>query len=78
MERIRRQTSIKELKMLKVILREGVNSGLFGIKDIDTAATIILYSLKGLEVPYIKENVSERMAERKEAIAAFIFKGLRP
>lgn len=77
-ERIRRQTSIKELKMLKIILREGVNSGLFGIKDIDTAAAIILYSLKGLEVPYIKENVAERMAERKEAIAAFIFKGLRP
>jgi hypothetical protein len=41
------------------------------------ATTIIFYSIRGLEVPYTKESVAERMQHRREHIANFIIKGLK-
>ena len=63
--------------MLRQLLTEGVEKGCFEPMDVEMATTIIFYAIRGLEVPYTKESVAERMHQRKEHIANFILKGLK-
>ena len=58
-ERARKTTSPKEIKMLESILREGVESGIFRIKHTDKMAMVMLLCLQGLDVPYIRDNFKE-------------------
>ena len=57
-ERARKTTSPKEIKMLESILREGVESGIFRIKHTDKMAMVMLLCLQGLDVPYIRDLLS--------------------
>lgn len=52
-ENVRRKFDSKEIALIKTILIEGVEKGLFSIQDIDITAKIIHYCVKGIEVPYI-------------------------
>ena len=79
-ERARRSTSAQEFSILKQILSEGVQKGMFRIKHIDQTTTIMLYSLHGLDVPYIRNDFSEMGIERmtlREYIRDFIMNGLK-
>ena len=79
-ERARRSTSAQEFSILKQILSEGVQKGMFRIKHIDQTTTIMLYSLHGLDVPYIRNNFSEMGIERmtlREYIRDFIMNGIK-
>lgn len=79
-ERARKSTAVKELGILKQILSEGVQLGVFRIKHIDQTAMIMLYSLHGLDVPYIRNEFSELGIERlklREYIRDFIMNGIR-
>ena len=74
---MRLRADVQELRMLRQILTEGVKQGSFIDMDIEMASTIIFYSLRGLEAPYTKESIAERMQQRREYIANFILKGLK-
>ena len=79
-ERARRSTSAPEFSILKQILSEGVQKGMFRIKHIDQTTTIMLYSLHGLDVPYIRNDFSEMGIERmtlREYIRDFIMNGIK-
>ena len=79
-ERARRSTSAQEFSILKQILAEGVQKGMFRIKHIDQTTTIMLYSLHGLDVPYIRNDFSEMGIERmtlREYIRDFIMNGIK-
>ena len=79
-ERARRSTSAQEFSILKQILSEGVQKGMFRIKHIDQTTTIMLYSLHGLDVPYIRNDFSEMGIERmtlREYIRDFIMNGIK-
>ena len=79
-ERARRSTSAQEFSILKKILSEGVQKGMFRIKHIDQTTTIMLYSLHGLDVPYIRNDFSEMGIERmtlREYIRDFIMNGIK-
>ena len=79
-ERARRSTSAQEFSILKQLLSEGVQKGMFRIKHIDQTTTIMLYSLHGLDVPYIRNDFSEMGIERmtlREYIRDFIMNGIK-
>lgn len=75
-ERTRRKMDTVELGLIQGILKEGVERGEFKRMDTEVLSTIILYSLKGLEVPYIRQNIP-KFEENKEEIVELIFKGVR-
>lgn len=76
-QQVRLRTDVQEMRMLRQLLTEGVEKGCFEPMDVEMATTIIFYAIRGLEVPYTKESVAERMQQRKENIANFILKGLK-
>lgn len=67
-EKVRKRFDRKEMGILRRVLNEGVKKGVFHIENVGLTAQIIHYSLKGLEVPYIKDTlgigVSDAMAKR--------------
>lgn len=77
MEIARRSTDLKEIKMLREILTDGVKKGSFSIESIETATLMIFYAVKGLEAPYNKQHISGKMKSRRDHIAKFVLKGLR-
>ncbi len=76
-EHARRRADILEIKMIQKILDKGVLSGQFDCKDTSLYAMIILYSLKGIETPFIRERISKHMEKEKEQIIHLIFNGIK-
>lgn len=58
-DRARKLITDKESMLLKEILKEGVEHGDFLIKDIDSASLVITHTLHGLDVPYVRDNISK-------------------
>ena len=56
-EKVRKRFDAKEIQLFKDVLSEGVEKGVFQIDDIDMTAAIVHYSVKGIEVPYIRGRI---------------------
>ena len=79
-DRARRSNTTSEANMLKQILLEGVTQGVFHIRHVEQTAMVMLLSLQGLDVPYIRDNFSELGIEKlklREYIEAFIMNGIK-
>jgi len=76
-ERARRKIDMKEIELIRCILEEGVSKRVFKRVNIDLTAMIIFYSLKGLEVPYIRQGISTEFEKNKNSIVEFVFSGIR-
>ncbi|MFV0470883.1 MAG: TetR/AcrR family transcriptional regulator [Paludibacteraceae bacterium] len=76
-ERTRKKIDKEELELIKGILKEGVESEEFRKMDVDIISIIILYALKGLEIPYIKQNISTEFKNNMDDVLEFIFKGIK-
>lgn len=59
-DRARKIISQKEISILRSILSEGVNAGIFEISNINHCAIIITHAIHGLDVPYIRDNLAEQ------------------
>jgi len=55
-EKLRKDYFEFEIELIKKLLREGVDSEEFVIKDLDVTSFAIVTALKGLEYPWIAEN----------------------
>jgi len=75
-EKLRRKLDSKEAIMLAQILEEGSVKGLFDIKDIRKTGQILQFAIKGLEVPYIRDNTRKRK-DQNQQIYDFLFFGLK-
>jgi AcrR family transcriptional regulator len=75
-EKARRKLDQKETVMLVQLLSEGQEKGVFDIKDIKRTAQILQLSIKGLEVPYIRESLLNRK-KHIQYIYDFLFYGLK-
>jgi sorbitol-specific phosphotransferase system component IIC len=56
-----------------------MREGIFNMPDAETTALLIHYSLKGLEVPYIRGLLGDtptRLMQRKESVKNLIFNGI--
>ncbi len=76
-ERSRRKIDIKEIALIKKILAEGVKRKIFKRMDLDLSSMILFYAIKGLEVPYIRQNISENFEKNKNSIVEFVFQGIK-
>lgn len=58
-ERARKMIFKREVMMLKFILQEGADQGFFEIDNLQHVAILITNAINGLDVPYIRDNLSE-------------------
>jgi len=60
------------------VLAEGKEKGVFRIDDIDIAASIVHYCVKGIEVPYIRGQLGRNLdvATRKKYVTNIVFGAL--
>ena len=77
--KVRKRYNLQEIELIKKILISGIEEGLFDIPDVDTTALLIHYSLKGIEVPYIRGLLGDspsRLLQRKDSVRHIIFDGI--
>lgn len=79
-DRARRSNTTSEANILRQILMEGVNAGVFHIRHVEQTATMMILSLQGLDVPYIRDNFSELGIEKlqlREHLKDLILNGIK-
>lgn len=57
-DRARKLLVEQESAILKSILKEGKDQGVFVLFDLDVASFVITHTLHGLDVPYVRDNIS--------------------
>jgi AcrR family transcriptional regulator len=77
LERVRRELNVRERKILKEILLEGMEQKVFNIQDPDFTALMVHYALRGFEVLYIRGELENLMKEKKDSIIDFLFYGIK-
>lgn len=58
-DRARKLITDKESTLLKTILQQGKREGVFRITKVDDASLVITHILHGLDVPYVRDNISK-------------------
>lgn len=76
-ERKRRKIDIQEISLIRAIVAEGIEKNIFKKMDIDLSSIIIFYAIKGMEVPYIRQNISSEFEKNKNSIVEFVFMGIK-
>ena len=76
-ERKRRKIDVVEIELLKSIIAEGIEKGSFKRMDPNLSSIIIFYAIKGLEVPYIRQNINSEFERNKNSIVEFVFQGIK-
>ena len=79
-DRARRATISKEATILKQILSEGVEKGVFRVRHIDETASVMILALQGMDVAYVRNSFAELGLEKlklREYIKDFILHGIK-
>jgi AcrR family transcriptional regulator len=76
-ERKRRKIDVMEITLLRAIISEGIEKNIFKRMDVELSSIIIFYAIKGLEVPYIRQNISAEFEKNKNSIVEFVFQGIK-
>ncbi|MDD3479127.1 MAG: TetR/AcrR family transcriptional regulator [Paludibacteraceae bacterium] len=74
-EKARRPIDIKEIRMIREIMEEGAVKGVFRLQSTQWAAMMFLYALKGMETPYINNNISNYIKDHRAQIMNVILNG---
>ncbi len=77
LEKVRRRLDVQDIRIIKKILAEGVEQQIFDIRDLDMAAMLIHYALRGLEVPYTKDVTRRKINANRMEVVHFLVKGFR-
>ena len=77
-EKARKRFDEKEVQLFKDVLREGMETGVFQIDDLDMTAELVHYCVKGIEVPYIRGQIGANLddATRDKYVARIVFGAL--
>ena len=75
-EKARRPIDIKEIRMIREIMEEGAVKGVFRLQSTQWAAMMFLYALKGMETPYINNNISNYIKDHRTQSMNVILNGL--
>ena len=67
-EKVRKALDLEERNVIRRVLEEGIAKGAFEIEDVNLMADIILYSMKGLEVPYIYDRIGEGLSNEQSKV----------
>lgn len=77
-QKVRKKFDLQEIKIIKKILQEGVEKGVFHLFDIELSANVLHYALKGIEIPYIKgtfdsKDATDKIKERNEIVNILLY-----
>jgi AcrR family transcriptional regulator len=78
--KVRKKYNIQEIALINKILSSGIKEKIFSISDVNSTALVIHYSLKGLEVPYIRGLLGdspEGIMQHRENVKKLIFNGIK-
>jgi len=75
-EKIRKKHDIEEINILKEILGEGIERGIFTIKDLEITAIAIFNALKGLEYSWVTEKDISKTKKNIDNLLEVLFNGL--
>ncbi|NHZ85464.1 MAG: TetR family transcriptional regulator [Planctomycetia bacterium] len=75
-ERTRKDFTKYEIDMLKTILFEGIEKGVFQVDEVDVAAQAIVITMKGLEYPLIVQEDAKDMENTIHKMLNILFKGI--
>jgi AcrR family transcriptional regulator len=79
-EKVRKEFDMKEVEIIRGILKTGVEENVFQVPDVNITAKILHHALKGLEVPYIRGQMGFTVSEKirhRENIMNLIFNGIK-
>jgi AcrR family transcriptional regulator len=76
-ERKRRKIDVQEIALIRAIVSEGIEKNIFKRMDVELSSIIIFYAIKGMEVPYIRQNISAEFEKNKNSIVEFVFMGIK-
>ena len=79
-DRARKIITRKETALLRDILQEGVEKGVFDIPNVNHFAVIVTQAFHGLDVPYIRDNLSDEGIDKtmlKSYISDFIINSIK-
>lgn len=79
-EQARKNIDEQEVALIKGILEEGIRKGVFQMDNATAVATVLHYSLKGLDVPYIRGHFNDiglNRDEIKKHIRDLLFIGIK-
>ncbi len=79
-EKFRKKFDIQEMEILRAILKQGVDEGIFSVPNVEVSALALHYSLRGLDVPYIRGVFTELGITRftlREYILDMVFNGIK-
>jgi len=76
-ENYRQDIDKHEKECLKIILREGVQSGVFKLEDYENTAGITLTTLKGLETQFIQDNFGRTCQSILKLWQKILFRGIK-
>jgi hypothetical protein len=72
-ERLREKYYKDEIKIMREILKTGIDDGVFIIKDLKVTAFAIITALKGLEYFWISENDVPKTKRNIDALLEILF-----
>lgn len=79
-DRARKIMTKKETALLREILQEGVEKGDFKISNVNHIAVVITQMIHGLDVPYIRDNLSDEGIDKtmlKQYLSELVINSLR-
>lgn len=79
-DRAKKIITKKETALLREILIEGVRKGDFTVPDINRFSVIVTQTIQGLDIPYIRDNLSEEGIDKnmlKEEISNLIINSIK-
>lgn len=77
-EAVRKRFDARERLLIRDILAEGVEKGVFELDDINMTAEIVHYSVKGIETPYIRGQIGAHLkdSEKEEYVSKLVLRAL--
>lgn len=79
-DRARKLLVEQESTILKKILKEGKDQGVFVVFDLDVTSFVITHTLHGLDVPYVRDNISKTgvtQEQLKKYITRLLLHGIK-
>lgn len=79
-DRIRRVNAPREIIILRQILQEGVDAGVFRIRHVEKTAQILLMAMQGLDVHYIRnsfEDIGVNKLKLRAYLQDFVMNGIK-
>ena len=75
-EKIRKKHDLDEINIIKEILQEGIERGIFAMKDLEITAFAIFNALKGLEYSWAIEKDISKTEKNIDNLLEVLFNGL--